>query len=509
MTINRRRFLKGAAASSALCLGLGAPALVGRAAFAGARGPALEPLSSIDATTSRAFQLSAIAGETEFVAGALSSTLGFNRPYLGPVVRIRTGTEVAASVENRTEVPISVHWHGLLVPGEADGGPHHPILPGDSWRPMLAVDQAPATLWYHTHLHGETAPRVYAGLAGVLIVNDGKDPERGLPATEGVDDFVLVLQDKRFNASGEAVYEPGDADLMHGFLGQAIAVNGQLAPVVTVPAAIVRLRLLNASNARVFDFSFADGRSIALIATDQGFLPQPVTLSRLRLAPGERVEVLVDFGEGGAATLMSEPHAETTGMMPMGGMMHGMLPVPETFTAAFPVLDFTVDASLPATIRTMPATLDAADAAIAQPVATRSFVLNDMGMMMGGGGMMGGGMMGGTSGGAMLFGINGQPFDMSRLDLEVAVGTTERWLVGGQMMGHPFHVHGVRFRVESENGRPPRPENSGWKDTVLVEGETALLVRFDHAAKAAKPFMIHCHILEHEDAGMMAQFAVT
>jgi FtsP/CotA-like multicopper oxidase with cupredoxin domain len=97
---------------------------------------------------------------------------------------------------------------------------------------------------------------------------------------------------------------------------------------------------------------------------------------------------------------------------------------------------------------------------------------------------------------------------MSRLDLEVAVGTTERWLVGGQMMGRPFRVHGVRFRVESENGRPPRPENIRWKDTVLVGGEAALLVRFEHAAQAAKPFMIHCYILEHEDAGMMAWFGV-
>ena len=303
MRFSRREFLKTAAASSALCLSFGTAVSVGRAAFAAVRGSALKPLPSIDATTSQAFQLSAMAGATEFVVGAPSSTLGFNRPYLGPVVRVRTGTKVAATVENRTDVPISVHWHGLLVPGDADGGPHHPIAPGESWRPMLAVEQAPATLWYHTHLHGETAPRVYAGLAGVLIVDDGKDAERGLPATEGVDDLVLVLQDKRFNASGEAVYEPGDADLMHGFLGEAIAVNGQLAPVASVPAGIVRLRLLNASNARIFDLSFADGRTIALIATDQGFLPQPVMLSRLRLAPGERIEVLVDFGEGGTATL--------------------------------------------------------------------------------------------------------------------------------------------------------------------------------------------------------------
>jgi FtsP/CotA-like multicopper oxidase with cupredoxin domain len=128
-----------------------------------------------------------------------------------------------------------------------------------------------------------------------------------------------------------------------------------------------------------------------------------------------------------------------------------------------------------------------------------------MGMLMGG---MMGEMPGHPSRDGTTFGINGRPFDMSRLDLEVALGTTERWIVSGEMMGHPFHIHGVRFRVASENGRAPRPENSGWKDTVLIDGEAELLVRFDHSATATKPFMIHCHILEHEDAGMMAQFAV-
>jgi FtsP/CotA-like multicopper oxidase with cupredoxin domain len=300
------------------------------------------------------------------------------------------------------------------------------------------------------------------------------------------------------------VYEPGDADVMHGFLGEAILVNGQMAPRANVPAGIVRLRLVNAANARNFDLSFSDRRPLALIGTDQGLLPKPVVLDRLRLTPGERVEVLVDFGDGGAASLISQPHAETQGMMAMGGMMHDMLPLPETFTAPFTILDFLVDAAMPAAVRTMPTAFDADDTASAPPVATRRFMLDDMGMMMGG--MMGGGMMGGMGG--MAFGINGQSFDMGRLDAEAAIGTTERWIVAGQMMGHPFHVHGVRFRVAGENGRPPRPENSGWKDTVFVEGETELLVRFDHGASAEKPFMIHCHILEHEDAGMMAQFAV-
>ena len=506
MSQNRRQFLK-TAASSVLCLA--ASGGVGNRAWALGSAPQ-PPLPEIDATESGTFEIVAGAGKTEFVPGVPSPTLGFNRSYLGPVIRVRPGADVAANVINRTGIPISVHWHGLLVPGEVDGGPHQPIAAGASWRPILPVAQPPATLWYHTHLHGETASRVYAGLAGVLIVDDGKDPDRGLPTTFGVDDLVLVLQDKRFDAAGKAVYRPGDADLMHGFLGEVAMVNGQPGARFAVPRGIVRLRLVNGANARNFDLSFADGRRFALIATDQGLLPRPLALTQIRLSPGERVELLVDFAAGGDATLVSAPHAETSGTMRMGGMMHDQLPLPETFTTPFPVAAFAVDPSIPAAIRTIPETFDAADDALTEPTATRRFVLNDMGMMMGGG--MGGmkGMMGhGGASNAMGFGINGQSFAIDRLDAEISRGATERWIVSGQMMGHPFHVHGVRFRILSENGGAPRAENSGWKDTVFVEGEMELLARFDQPASASHPFMFHCHILEHEDLGMMGQFAVS
>ena len=470
-------------------------------------GRPLPGLAVLDATASNAFALAAIAGTTEFAPGVPSPTLGFNQPYLGPLVKVMTGTTVAATVENRTGRPVSVHWHGLLVPGELDGGPHQPIAPGAAWRPELPIVQGPATLWFHTHIHGETGAQVYAGLAGLLLLTDGRNEERGLPAATGVDDLVLVLQDKRLDASGQLVYAPGPAERMHGFLGNTALVNGVPLPTAAVPAGVVRLRLLNAANARNFDLSFGDGRSFLLVATDQGLLAAPPTLDRLRLAPGERAEILVDFGEHGAARLVSLPHAETKGTMAGGGMMHDMLPVPEVFTAPIPLVDFAVDADLPVAVRTLPAALDGDTAPPPVPSVTRQFVMNDMGAMMGGGMMMGDGMAGGGDGG-LVFAINGQPFDMGRLDLEVAAGTTERWIVSGQMMGHPFHVHGARFLVESENGAPPRPESRGWKDTVFVEGEAALLVRFDHKAAATAPFMFHCHILEHEDAGMMGQFAV-
>lgn len=117
---------------------------------------------------------------------------------------------------------------------------------------------------------------------------------------------------------------------------------------------------------------------------------------------------------------------------------------------------------------------------------------------------MGGMMMGGGG-----FAINGRPFDMNRVDFEVALGSVERWHVRSTMVAHPFHVHGVRFRVVSEDGAPPRPENTGWKDTILVPGEAEILARFDQPASAETPLMFHCHILEHEDAGMMGQFTVT
>jgi FtsP/CotA-like multicopper oxidase with cupredoxin domain len=503
--VTRRQLLTGCAVTA---FGIAAPAVLrrgaARAAEMAAKGRPLPGLAVLDATRSNAFSLAAVAGETEFAPGVPSPTLGFNQPYLGPLVKVTTGATVTASVENRTGRPVSAHWHGLLVRGELDGGPHQPIAPGAFWRPTLPIAQGPATLWFHTHIHGETGAQVYAGLAGLLLVTDGRDGERGLPAATGVDDLVLVLQDKRLDGDGRLVYAPGAAERMHGFLGNETFVNGVPLPTAKVPAGVVRLRLLNAANARNFDLSFADGRSFLLIATDQGLLAAPPTLDRLRLTPGERVEILVDFGEHGATRLVSLPHAETRGTM-SGGMMHDMLPVPEVFTAPIPLVDFAVDADLPAAVRTLPAALDGDTATPPAPAVTRQFVLNDMGAMMGGGMMMGDGMAGGDG---LVFAINGQPFDMGRLDLQVAAGTTERWIVSGQMMGHPFHVHGARFLVESENGAPPRPESRGWKDTVFVEGEAALLVRFDHQAAAAAPFMFHCHILEHEDAGMMGQLAV-
>lgn len=461
--INRRHFLASTLAASAV------PFLPLRAlAFDPATAPRLTLPPMLDVTTTGRLALSAMTGQHDYGAGVASATLGFSQPYLGPTIRMANGP-LGAEIANTLAEPTSLHWHGLMVPGEQDGGPHLPIAPGTSWTPDMQIEQEPATLWYHAHMHGKTAPQVYSGLAGVIHMTDGRDDDRGLPSAYGVDDLTLVLQDRRFDDAGRSSYAPGMMDQMHGFAGNVMTVNGQTGTVAAVPKGITRLRLVNGSNARVYTLHFEDARPLHLVATDAGYLPAPIELAALILSPGERAEVLVDFSAGGSATLLSDPGR------------------------AFIVQDFMTDDNLSARITSLPQSFGSPpDNLAGSEVQTRTFTLDmEMGNMAGGG-----------------FGINRTPYDMGRIDFEVALGSVERWIIQSSMMAHPFHVHGVKFQVIKEDGLPALPQNSGWKDTTLVTRETEILVRFDQPASPQKPFMLHCHILEHEDAGMMAQFAV-
>jgi FtsP/CotA-like multicopper oxidase with cupredoxin domain len=453
----------------------------------------------LDTSETGKLELVALRGRTDFLGKGLTPTIGFNQPYLGPTIRMRNGP-LAADVRNELDWRISVHWHGLLVPGEHDGGPHLPISPGKQWQPDMEIRQAPATAFYHTHIHERTAVDVYAGLAGALQITDGRDDERGLPSAYGVDDLTLVLQDRRFNEQGRMTYDLSMMDVMHGFTGDTMLVNGQAGAAAAVPKGIVRLRFVNGSNARIYSLFADDGRPLHLIATDGGFLPVPVELETLRLSPGERAEVLVDLSDRRRVTLMSggDPNEGAFGMM---GRVRGI--VDQIMDRSFVVLPLAVDDRLSSRITEVPRDLGGELPKLTGSVEkTRRFSL-DMGM---GGGMMGRGMMGGGMMGGLA--INGRPFDMQRIDLEVSRGVVERWIVGSSMLAHPFHIHGAVFQVVRENGGDPKPENRGWKDTILVENETELLVRFDHPASPETPYMYHCHILEHEDGGMMGQFAV-
>ena len=457
--------------------------------------PKLKLPTLIETSNSGRFELNAMAGKTNFGGGRKGVTAGYNGSYLGPVLKMRPGN-VQASVKNQLDVPVSSHWHGLVVPGEVDGGPHQAVSPGSVWQPDLPINQAPSTAWYHTHIHGATATGVYAGLAGGIVVSDGLDNERGLPSAYGEDDLFLILQDKGFSADGQMIYSNDMMSRMHGFTGETIMVNGQVGSVATVPKSIVRLRLVNGSNARIYRLSFSDGQPMHLVATDGGYLPEPQSIDELRLSPGERAEVLVDFSETEATMLVSKPDPNAG----MGGMMGRMQSLISGLGSSFEVVAFATDERLEKRIKKLPTQLggDIPDLRTVSSVQERQFSL-DMGR---GGGMMGRGMMGGA------MAINGRPFEEKTINLRTKRGTIEKWTVSASMLAHPFHIHGVTFQVLSENGNAPRPENRGWKDTVLVNHAVELLVRFDQAAPDNAPFMYHCHILEHEDAGMMGQFVV-
>src|SRR3974390_2475164 len=257
-----------------------------------------------------AVHLKAMSGRHAFIEGKPTGTYGYSASVLGPVMRVRRGDEVQVTVENTLDTVTTVHWHGLLTPGHNDGGPQQLIQPGEIWRPVLKIDQPAATLWFHPHPHHDTARQIYMGLAGMIIVDDGTDARLGLPRTFGTDDLPLILQDRTFASDGSIEYGTDGLAIVYGARGDTVIVNGAIAPVAKVPPGLVRLRLLNAANAQNFELRFSDQRTFRVIASDGGFLPAPVAVTKLRISPAERFEVLVDFANGKEVALETGPDEE-------------------------------------------------------------------------------------------------------------------------------------------------------------------------------------------------------
>jgi blue copper oxidase len=490
MVPSRRGFVIGCGAAAA-------SAVFGGRLGNGETAPFTQPLPIprlIDAAASRlAVNLKATAGQHAFIAGKPTGTYGYSAPILGPVVRLRRGDEVQMVVENHLDAATTVHWHGLLVSGDNDGGPQQLIEPGERWRPVLKIDQPAATLWFHPHPHGDTARQIYMGLAGMIIIDDGSDARVGLPRTFGVDDVPLILQDRQFDPNGSIEYDNktlDPLDIAYGARGDTIIVNGAIAPVARVPAGLVRLRLLNAANAQNYELRFSDRRSFHVIASDGGFLAAPVAVKQLIIAPAERFEVLADFADGKPVMLETGPDEQ------MG--IFGRV-APDASADYVAVMRFE-PAAAKAAVKDLPTRLiDPTPVNPASAVRRRQLVLDS--------GLCATRPEAGSHADmASLIGINGKPFDMERIDIETKLGTTEVWEITSIGMAHPFHVHGALFRVLSIDGQPPPAHFTGSKDTLLVENKAELLVAFDRPATRTHPFMYHCHILEHEEAGLMGQY---
>ncbi|ACZ87720.1 multicopper oxidase family protein [Streptosporangium roseum] len=479
MNLTRRHALRllGASAVAVPAAGLLVAAVrdrvdtVGRVAFTNRlQAPPLAP-SRLDSAGRRVFDLRIRAGQREFVSGRPSSTWGVDSDYLGPTLRARRGERVLVNVANGVDETTTLHWHGMHLPPEMDGGPYQPIEPGATWSPTWTIDQPAASLWYHPHPHGRTARHLYRGLAGMFLVDD--NPVPGLPHRYGIDDVPLIVQDRRLDGGRLDPDEPMSGTT--GFLGDHLLVNGILGPYLEVTTTRIRLRLLNGSNARVYDFAFADGRPFAQIASDGGLLSAPHGTRHVQLAPGERAEIVVALTPGERVVLRSASPATGAGLVQRDG---GADRFDVLELRAAPTL--TNSPELPDHLAALPP-LPAHTA-----VRTRTFELAE-------------------------HHINGRKMDPRRIDARVGKDTTEIWEVrSGDGTLHTFHVHDVQFQVLSVDDRKPPPELSGWKDTVLLPPGTRmrLIMRFADYADPHRPYMFHCHMLYHEDQGMMGQFLV-
>ncbi|MBP6311248.1 MAG: multicopper oxidase domain-containing protein [Flavobacteriales bacterium] len=447
-------------------------------------GQVLQPLPIPPALDVDTFNLLVDDHQHQFYPGINTTTFGVNGDYLGPTLIMHQGDTARFRVTNELPQLTNMHWHGMHVPGIMDGGPPREILPGESWDLKYKVVNPAGTYWYHPHPHMITAVQATKGIAGMIIVQDPEEAALDLPRTYGVDDIPVVIQDRRFLATGEFALGP---------YGDSVMVNGTPHPYLECPAQVVRLRLLNGSNSRVYKLGFDDGRTFSVIAGDAGLLNAPANVDRLSLSNGERAEILLDLsGMQGDSLMLTSYGSELPNTVPGSG---NILWESSTLNGIdFDVLRIRVTASTATPVTAIPATLGTA-----QPIPETQAALT-RNKNLTGNGMVGMGM----------FSINGQMFDIDVVNDTVTLGATEIWKFQNYSnMAHPMHVHGTSFWVLDRDGLPPAEVERGAKDVVLVDaGESVrVIMQFNHTTEGW-PFMYHCHNLLHEDNMMMLQFIV-
>ena len=441
--------------------------------------PLLDPL--VDEEERLVFDLTVQTGSTEILPGKHTETWGVNGPLLGPTLRARRGETVVMKVNNELPEDTSLHWHGMHLPAGMDGGPHQMVAVGESWSPTWTIEQPASTLWYHPHPHGRTAEHVYRGVSGLILIDDDASDALGLPSDYGVDDIPLIIQDRDFHDDGQLTMSATSfIDELagrggFGVLGDTILVNGTWSPYLDIERSLIRFRLLNGSNARFYNVGFADDRTFHLVATDNGLLDgKPEALDRLLLGPGERAEIVVQF-EPDETVVLRTYKADL-------GDSGRAIGAGDTFD----LLEIRTAASL-AEVGVLPETLGgAASPTLVDDATIRRFELDGHNR------------------------INDREMDMTRIDHVIPAGAREVWEVATNGQPHTFHIHGATFHVVAVNGEEPSAALRGPKDTVFIgpDHKVRLAVQFLQHTDEAMPYMYHCHILKHEDNGMMGQFVV-
>jgi bilirubin oxidase len=439
-------------------------------------------------------EIDLVVGESthEFFKNQFTNTYGVNGSYLGPTILMQKGDSIKINVTNHLNAHTTMHWHGFHVPAKFDGGPHTTIHPGETWSPKFKVLDQAATYWYHPHPHGLTTQQVTLGLMGLIIVQDEEEAALELPRTYGVDDIPMIVQSKSFLVNSKQIAPLGAET---HFL-----VNSTVYPFQEVPRQLVRLRLMNGSNLRVVNLGFSDHRTFYQISSDGGLLPAPVPLTQIKLSTGERADILVDFSDLEQNTVMMVNYALD---LPIG--------TPGTlFTAAPSILDITNTsiiefrgiAATADAIATIPDRLLENDYEIwaeSEADVTRYFKMevNLLELI--------------TSGFINGFSFDNQLFDHHVVNHVAKINDVEIWeIYNNTPFSHPFHIHDQQFYILDRNGLPPPENERGRKDVVLVNQyeRVRFIAKFTDFADDHYTYMYHCHILSHEDEGMMGQFLV-
>jgi len=427
--------------------------------------PLLVP--TVDDSGVKHYTMSMQKGSTMLLPGVPSTTEGFNGVWMAPTIEVNNGDQVAMAITNSLGEDTTVHFHGMHTPAIYDGGPFGVFSSGTTYTPSFTVNQQAATLWYHPHVLGDTARAIALGLLGEFIIGDNSATSAALPDTYGVNDIPLMLQQEAIANDGTIEYT--DSTIANG-PNYPLFLNGM--NVSTAAATLntgqnrLRFRLLNASVTSQLTVSMSDQSAFTMIASDGGYLAAPLSLTNITLGPAERAEIIIDLAPGATRTLVTASNGPLLAITTTG---------------------VSTPASLPTVLNTI------------TPYNTTNAVTRTVDLT-------------GTSG---AWGINGvdvlQLSQFAQSPIRTSLGSTEIWNVTNQTQGvHYFHLHDVQFQILSVDGTPPPPEEAGWKDTVIVERShtVQIVMQFLDYADANNAYMLHCHIVTHEDQGMMGAFYV-